>query len=234
MPLHLAARSLLAKADFFVGEKWQVHSISWGLQSIDMQSNIQSYPTNRSHSKSYTVWFLGIHRMSIESPWYNCKWFFIVFLFKTLRVLIAAQGFFQERGLNIWRSGYLKSVISRRFFGRRIWKIIWFAEEANESLVPVRNLTNVNWRGTISKGKAGLPSCIFWRGFSLLVFGGGYILEVGSVAWTCVLFTSTEGGHRHVASKLCEMNAPINATTMDWRECDHTSGGLESRIHGCS
>ena len=169
MPLHLAARSLLAKADFFVGEKWQVHSISWGLQSIDMQSNIQSYPTNRSHSKSYTVWFLGIHRMSIESPWYNCKWFFIVFLSKTLRVLIAA---FQERGLNIWRSGYLKSVISRRFFGRRIWKIIWFAEEANESLVPVRNLTNVNWRGTISKGKAGLPSCIFWRGFSLLVFGG--------------------------------------------------------------
>ena len=172
MPLHLAARSLLAKADFFVGEKWQVHSISWGLQSIGMQSNIQSYPTNRSHSKSYTVWFLGIHRMSIESPWYNCKWFFIVFLSKTLRVLIAAQGFFQERGLNIWRSGYLKSVISRRFFGRRIWKIIWFAEEANESLVPVRNLTNVNWRGTISKGKAGLPSCIFWRGFSLLVFGG--------------------------------------------------------------
>lgn len=56
----------------FRGAKWQVHSSSWGLQSIEYRHAIQ-YPliSNQllSFKQFFSVWFLGIHRMSlIESP----------------------------------------------------------------------------------------------------------------------------------------------------------------------
>lgn len=181
MPLHLAARSLLAKADFFVGEKWQVHSICWGLQSmslsINMQSNIQSYPTNRYHSKSYTVWFLGIHRVSIESPDITASGFSESFYLKQsgfwsqLKVFSRrGDWIFGGRGIEIghfseiFRQTHLEDHLIRR--GSE-W-IIGTFPKLDKCQLKRGPLQRKGWSSKLH----------FLKGFFAVSFRAGYILEV--------------------------------------------------------
>ena len=152
--------------------------------SIEMQSN-----QSLSFKQCYTVWLIGIHRISrIESP--NRTWLVFHCLSKTSNQGFDTQAFFQKNwgtGLNIWRSGcgfYFDgcSFDSGWFLGDfsadKIWQII--LSRGSESLIPFRKLTCHLKKGTISKGKASLPTCILQK--DMLVLRG----SLGSVGWRFV------------------------------------------------